>query len=151
MKRINREVNIFNLSMLDVMTGALGAVMIVMILLLTQKIGVESMTCQNVKSELMEASGQLSKTTEELAEAKKELIQYKIKHPETVDKISAITKIIDSASEKFSRTVLKISEIKKELFQTPEESDELIAFKIPHKIVMLIDLSGSMAAENNKY
>ena len=42
MKRHNRDISIFNLSMLDVMTGALGAVMIVMIVLLTQKIGVES-------------------------------------------------------------------------------------------------------------
>ena len=37
------------------------------------------------------------------------------------------------------------------LFKTTDGTGELIAFKIPHKIVMVIDLSGSMAAENNKY
>ena len=41
MKRSRKEVVIFNLSMLDVMTGALGAVMVVTIVLLTQKIGAE--------------------------------------------------------------------------------------------------------------
>jgi len=151
MRRINREVNIFNLSMLDVMTGALGAVMIVMILLLTQKIGVESMTCQDVKTELVDTSAQLSATTAELEKARNELTRYKIKHPETVREISAITRVIDSAADKFAASVRKVSEIRKELFQTPQESDELIAFKIPHKIVMLIDLSGSMAADNNRY
>lgn len=151
MRRNNREVNIFNLSMLDVMTGALGAVMIVMIFLLTQKIGVESMTCQDVKTELIDTSQELTKTTDELMATRKELSEYKTRHPETVDKISSITKIIDSAADKFAASVRRVSEIQKELFQSPQESDELIAFKIPHKIVMLIDLSGSMAAENNKY
>ncbi|HRZ28779.1 MAG TPA: VWA domain-containing protein [Spirochaetota bacterium] len=151
MKRINREINIFNLSMLDVMTGALGAVMIVMILLLTQKIGVESMTCQDVKSELITASDELHKTTEELKEAKQELRKYQTRQPETVEKISMMTKAIDATAEKFLEAIKKVSEIKKELFQTPEAMDELIAFKIPHKIVMVIDLSGSMSAENNKY
>ncbi|HOO72027.1 MAG TPA: VWA domain-containing protein [Spirochaetota bacterium] len=151
MKRQNREVNIFNLSMLDVMTGALGAVMVVMIVLLTQKIGIESMTCQDVKSELIETSRELSTTTQELALTRKELNNYKQANPEAVEKISAITRIIDSTAEKFTGTIKKISQISEELFKTPEESDELIAFKIPHKIVMLIDLSGSMAAANNKY
>ena len=35
MRRGRKEVVIFNLSMLDVMTGALGAVMVVVIVLLT--------------------------------------------------------------------------------------------------------------------
>jgi hypothetical protein len=151
MKRLNREVNLFNMSMLDVMTGALGAVMIVMVLLLTQKIGEEAMTCQDVKSELVAASDELSRTTDELKEAKKELQKYQVRQPETVEKISMVTKAIDATAEKFLGAITKISEIKKEIFQTPEGMDELIAFKIPHKIVMVIDLSGSMAAENNKY
>jgi hypothetical protein len=151
MKRPNREVNIFNLSMLDVMTGALGAVMVVMIVLLTQKIGIESMTCQDVKSELIETSRELSATTQELAETRRELQKFKSAAPETVEKISTLTKIIDSTADKFAATIQTISKIKEELFKTPEKSDELIAFQIPHKIVMLIDLSGSMAAANNKY
>ena len=42
MKRPSREINSFNISMLDTISGALGAVMILMLILLTQKIGVES-------------------------------------------------------------------------------------------------------------
>jgi hypothetical protein len=149
MKRPNREINSFNISMLDTISGALGAVMILMLILLTQKIGVESMTCQDVKSELITASNELVNTTEELAETRKELQKYKTEHPQTIEKISSITKIIDATTAKFTNVVKKISEMKKELFKSPD--DELIAFKIPYKIVMLIDLSGSMAADNNKY
>ena len=102
MKRLNREVNIFNLSMLDVMTGALGAVMIVMIVLLTQKIGVESMSCQELKEELLETSDKLAATTAEMRETKKELIKYKKFQPETAEKISGISKVLDVTAEKFT-------------------------------------------------
>ncbi|TFH38401.1 MAG: VWA domain-containing protein, partial [Chrysiogenales bacterium] len=151
MKRPNRDINIFNISMLDVMSGALGAVMILMLILLTQKISVESMTCQDVKSELITASDELSKTTDELAETRKELQKFKMEHPRTIEKISSITKLIDATTDKFTKIVKNISDIKNELFKAPDDTSELIAFKIPHKIVMVIDLSGSMAADNNKY
>ena len=151
MRRPNREINIFNLSMLDVITGALGAIMVIMIVLLTQKIGIESMTCQDVKSELVNASAELSKTTAELEAAKKELQKYQGKHPESIEKISAITRVINSTADKFTSTIQKIAQIKKEMFQSPQQADELITFKIPYKIVMVLDLSGSMAPKNNKY
>ncbi|MBN1498239.1 MAG: VWA domain-containing protein [Spirochaetes bacterium] len=151
MKRPNREINSFNISMLDTICGALGAVMILMLILLTQKIDVESMTCQDVKSELITASNELAKTTEELAETRKELQAYRTEHPRTIEKISSITKIIDATTEKFANVMKKISEIKNELFKAADDTSELIAFRIPHKIVMVVDLSGSMAAENNKY
>jgi len=63
MKRPNREINSFSISMLDTISGALGAVMILILILLTQKIGVESMTCQDVKSELITSSDELAKTS----------------------------------------------------------------------------------------
>jgi len=151
MKRPGREINIFNLSMLDVITGAFGAIMVLMIILLTQKIGIESMTCQDLKSELMTASSELSKTTAELEEARKELQKYQGKHPETIDRVSAITRIINSTADKFTVTLQKIAEIKKEMFSSPREAEALITYKIPYKIVMLLDLSGSMAPQNNKY
>jgi hypothetical protein len=151
MKRPNREINSFSISMLDTISGALGAVMILILILLTQKIGVESMTCQDVKSELITSSDELAKTTDELTETRKELQKYKTEHPQTIEKISTITKIIDATTDKFTNVVKKISEMKKELFKGTDDASELIAFKIPHKIVMLIDLSGSMAADNNKY
>ncbi len=137
--------------MLDVVTGALGAVMVIMIILLTQKIGIESMTCQDVKSELVSASAELSKTTAELEATKKELQKYQDKRPETIDKITAVTRIINSTAERFTVTLQKIAEIKKDMFSSPREAEALITYKIPYKIVMLLDLSGSMAPQNNKY
>lgn len=137
--------------MLDTISGALGAVMILMLILLTQKISVESMSCQDVKSELITASDELAKTTDELSETRKELQKYKTEHPQAIEKISSITKLIDSTTAKFATVVKKINEIKNELFKSTQDTSELIAFKIPYKIVMVIDLSGSMAAENNKY
>jgi hypothetical protein len=149
MKRPNREINIFNLSMLDTMTGALGAVMIIMILLLTQKIGGESMSCQDVKSELIETSGTLSSTADELERTRAELQRYREARPESVEKISALTRIINATVENVRGTLKKISDLKTQIMQT--QDDELVSFKIPHRIVMVVDLSGSMASENNRY
>jgi len=150
MRRPNRDFNIFNISMLDVMTGALGAVMIIMIVLLTQKIGEESMSCQDINEELSETSQKLSETTSELKRTKEELKKKTAADAETADKVFDITKVIDVTADKLKLTINKISELKKELFQgSPDE--ELMAFKIPKKIVMVIDLSGSMAPGNNKY
>ena len=150
MKRINREVNIFNLSMLDVMTGALGAVMLILIVLLSQKFGEESMSCQDIKEELMSTSVKLEETTTELKITRDDLNQKKIQVPEAIDKVSLLTKVIDSTAEKITWTIDKISEIQKKLFKSSPDED-LLAFKIPKKILMLIDLSGSMSARGNKY
>ncbi len=117
MKRPGREINSFNISMLDTISGALGAVVILMLILLTQKIGVESSACQDVKSELMTASDELAKTTNELTETRKELQKYKTEHPQTIEKISSITKIIDSTTLQFANVVKKINEIKNEIIQ----------------------------------
>jgi len=151
MRRLNREINIFNLSMLDVMTGALGAVMIIMIVLLTQKIGIESMTCQDVKEELITTTDTLSKTTEELTETRKELQTVRENFPEKAGTISALTKTLNATADKFSEVIKKVTDIDKNFFKTPEDDDKLMAFQIPHKIVMVVDLSGSMAPENNRY
>ena len=136
--------------MLDVMTGALGAVMIVMIVLLTQKIGEESMSCQDIKEELITTSQKLDETTEELSLTKKELQKKTAVKPSTVEKVFSVTKIIDVTANNLKHTINKISELRKELFQSSPD-EELMAFRIPKKIVMVIDLSGSMAPKNNKY
>ncbi len=150
MRRPNRQFNIFNLSMLDVMTGALGAVMLILIVLLTQKIGEESMSCQDIKEDLMATTVKLTETTRELKSTKEELKKKRKEEPANIEKISTLTKILDSTADKFKWTISKISKIQKELFQS-SPADELMAFKIPKKIIMIIDLSGSMTAKNNKY
>jgi hypothetical protein len=151
MKRPDREINIFNLSMLDVMTGALGAVMIVMIVLLTQKIGVESMSCQDLKAELVETSSRLAEATEELSLSRKELSQNRGDPAETVEKMSRAAKMMDSLGKSYNNTITKIQQVSRQLFRTPDDAENIISFKIPSKIVMVIDLSGSMSSNNNKY
>jgi hypothetical protein len=150
MRRPNRDYNIFNISMLDTVTGALGAVMIIMIVLLTQKIGMESMSCQDIKEELMTTSGELNKAKEELALTKIELQNKTKTEPTIFDKVLSITRVMDNTADKFKETINKITEINKEIFNSSPDK-EAVSFKIPKKIVMLIDLSGSMSAENNKY
>ncbi|MCP4134304.1 MAG: hypothetical protein GY754_25240 [bacterium] len=151
MRRPNREVTIFNLSMLDVMTGALGAVMIVMIVLLTQKIGEESMSCQDIKTELSTTSQELVASREKLETTQKELEQSKTVQEASLGKIEQVTRMINSTVENVKSTVNKISTVQKELFAPKPGEEEVMAFKIPKKIVMAIDLSGSMDAKNNKY
>jgi len=150
MRRPNRQFNIFNLSMLDVMTGALGAVMLILIVLLTQKIGEESMSCQDIKEDLVTTNIKLTETTAELKTTREELRKKLKVEKAGIEKISTITKILDTTADKFKWTISKIEEIRKDLFKS-SPADELMAFKIPKKIVMVIDLSGSMAAKNNKY
>jgi hypothetical protein len=149
MRRPNRDYNIFNISMLDTISGALGAVMIIMIVLLTQKIGIESMSCQDIKEELATTTSKLSETNEELKLTRTELKKRSAQESSAVEKVSAITKIMDTTIDKVKQTINKIYEINKELFE--KSPGKGMSFNIPKKIVMLIDLSGSMAPENNKY
>jgi hypothetical protein len=149
MRRPNRDYNIFNISMLDTISGALGAVMIIMIVLLTQKIGIESMSCQDIKEELATTSSKLGETTEELKLTRTELNKKTAQDASAVEKVSAITKIVDTTVDKVKQTINKIYELNKELFE--KSPGKGMSFNIPKKIVMLIDLSGSMAPENNKY
>jgi hypothetical protein len=149
MRRPNRDYNIFNISMLDTISGALGAVMIIMIVLLTQKIGIESMSCQDIKEELSTTSSKLSETTEELKLTRTELSKKTAQDSSAVEKVSSITKIVDTTVDKVKQTINKIYELNKELFE--KSPGKGMSFNIPKKLVMLIDLSGSMAPENNKY
>ena len=154
MKSPNRQFNVFNLSMLDVMTGALGAVLIIMIVLLTQKIGIESQSCQDIAEELKNTTENLIKTKRELSQTRKELKISKSKEPSISDTIKTITNVIDITADKINKAIQKIASINRELFSSKPAlvgSDDMVVFRIPKKIVMIIDLSGSMDAKRNKY
>jgi len=135
--------------MLDTISGALGAVMIIMIVLLTQKIGIESMSCLDIKEELATTSGKLNETSEELKQTRAELNKKTTREAAEVEKVFSLTKMVDNTIGKIKETINKIYDINKELFEKSPVGG--MSFNIPKKIVMLIDLSGSMAAENNKY
>jgi len=66
MKRINREINIFNLSMMDVISGAMGAFLI-LVVILSRHYNSEVINTQKIlelQKELVEATGSLSDVTE---------------------------------------------------------------------------------------
>jgi hypothetical protein len=148
MRRIDRNFNIFNLSMLDVMTGALGAVMAIMVVLLTQKIGVENESCQDLKSELMTTTSELINTRDELVKTREELQSGERDKVSAYDKIVSVATLIRQNISDINTTIESIKKVKIDFSASPEDKG-VMAFKIPKNVVMLVDLSGSMAPDKN--
>ncbi len=148
MKKFNREMNIFNLSMLDVMTGALGAVMVIMIVLLTQKIGVENESCQDLKSELMTMTAELIDTKEELIKTRDKLKDQKPDKNIAYKKITYVASLLRQNIRAINSTIDSIKNVKFDL-STSQNEKGVMVFKIPKSVVMLVDLSGSMAPDKN--
>jgi len=149
MRKFNRDFNIFNLSMLDVMTGALGAIMAIMVVLLTQKIGVENESCQDLKSELMTTTSELVNTKDELVKTREELLKEKPDKNIVYEKIISVASLIKENLGKLDNTIESIKKVKID-FSASTDDKGVMAFKIPKSVVMLIDLSGSMSPENNE-
>ncbi len=170
MRRRNREVDIFNLSMLDVMTGALGAVMIVMIVLLTQKIGAEE---DKSPTKLSKNADTLTKNAKQLTQKaieldkkdknNKELTQKLInqandlskKAVELTKKALEITNkkiFLKKWEEELKKREEKIVKKEKQVKNLPKmpETGGKIGFEIPKKVVLMIDLSGSMTDNPDK-
>ena len=165
MQRRNREVTIFNLSMLDVMTGALGAVMIIMIVLLTQKIGAEE---DKSPTKLTQNAKALTQNAEELTQ---KAIELKKKDKYNKEEAQKLIKKAEELSKKALKLTQKAIEITKQKLFLKKWEEELkkreeavkkkeeklkiipkknveeggkVGFKIPKKVVLMIDLSGSM-------
>ena len=148
MRKFDRNFNIFNLSMLDVMTGALGAVMAVMVVLLTQKIGAENESCQDLKSELMTTTSELILTKDELIKTREELSREKPDRNTALEKIVNAASMIKKNISEINTTIESIKKVKFEFASSPDDKG-VMAFKIPKSVVMLVDLSGSMAPDKN--
>jgi endonuclease IV len=140
MRKRNREINIFNLSMLDVMTGALGAVMMVMIVLLSQKMAFET---EEVNQELKKGISKLNDTLNTAKDLDKKTVNTEIGKEVSEN----LKKIVDKVSETMQK-VIPAKEIKKEETekesQTDSKDNKSIGFEIPKRLVLLIDISGSM-------
>ncbi len=149
MRKFDRNYNIFNLSMLDVMTGALGAVMVIMVVLLTQKIGTESESCQDLKSELMTTTSELVMTKDELIKTQDELKKEKPDRNTTFEKIVSVASQIRNNINEINTTLESIKKVKLDFTLSPQEKG-VMAFKIPKSVVMVVDLSGSMASDRNE-
>jgi len=177
MQRRSKEVQIFNLSMLDVMTGALGAVMIIMIVLLTQKIGAEE---DKSPTKLTKNAQVLVKNTEEVIdklkvlEQKEKISKEKAKEmvkkaQELLEKAKKLTTKANEISEKkiflkdWEKELKKMkAELKKreeavrkreaklKIKPKPVKDGGKVGFKIPEKVVLMIDLSGSMTDNPDK-
>lgn len=171
MQRRNKEVQIFNLSMLDVMTGALGAVMIIMVVLLTQKIGAEedkspTKLSENANSlvknaqELTKKAIELDKKDENSKKETKKLIEKATelskKALELTKKALEITKqkiFLKEWEEELKKREEIVKEKEKKLKIDPPKtvvSGGKVGFKIPKKVVLMIDLSGSMTDNPDK-
>ena len=90
---------------------------------------------------MQHTSSKLSETTEELKLTRTELSKKTYRNSFAVEKVSAITKIVDTTVDKVKQTINKIYELNKELFE--KSPGKGMSFNIPKKIVMLIDLSGA--------
>ena len=165
MQRKNREVTIFNLSMLDVMTGALGAVMIIMIVLLTQKIGAEE---DKSPTKLTKNADSLTKNAQELTQKAIELKKQDKDNKEEAEKLIKKANELSQKALKLTQKAIEITkqklflkkweeELKKREEAVKKKEQELkvkpqkvvegggkVGFKIPKKVVLMIDLSGSM-------
>ncbi|MBN2693313.1 hypothetical protein JXR93_01500 [bacterium] len=191
MKKRDREVNIFNLSMLDVMTGALGAVMIVMIVLLTQKIGAEedespaklsenAIELTKQANELYKEVESLKKDKENLSKEVKSLVEKAknytdrantlLKDKELEQKESELKKreeelekkekeIKTAKNEEKTKLETEIEDLKSKIeilkkvianLSKTDVADDKIGFEIPKKVVLVVDLSGSMINNPDK-
>jgi hypothetical protein len=148
MRKIDRNFNIFNLSMLDVMTGALGAVMVILVVLLTQKIGIENESCQDIKSELMTTTSELIITRDELIEAREDIQKKRPDEATAYEKFINVASIIRQSISEINNTIDTIKNLKVD-FPSSSGEKSVMAFQIPKSVIMLVDLSGSMASDRN--
>jgi hypothetical protein len=135
--------------MQEVMTGALGAVMVIMVVLLTQKISTEGESCQDLKSELMTTTSELIITKDELIKTQDELKKEKPDRNTTFEKIISVTSQIRNSLSEVNTTIDSIKKVKFDFDLSPQEKG-VMAFKIPKSEVMVVDLSGSMASDRNE-
>lgn len=139
-----KEINIFNISFLDLLSGALGAVIILFIAVPKNKAPessskVEQATCSVEKKLLNQCLDEL--------DTKKQNIQEGLKSKEELErKVIALTEENKKIKEELKKSAPKTEEIKKDASVKTGNAD--VGFKFKGKnIVFLIDVSGSMVGE----
>ncbi len=174
MRRQSKEVTIFNLSMLDVMTGALGAVMIIMVVLLTQKMSMEEeLSPQKLTLNAKDLTKEANKLTQEankLAKEKNQQTQLVKDLTKKADKLAKLAIDLTKKASKLTKDEVLIKELReklqakaKELREREKKVERLekldkkskgittkVGFEIPKKVALVVDLSGSMIDNKDK-
>lgn len=167
MRRARKEVVIFNLSMLDVMTGALGAVLTIVIVLLTQKISIEEESSpiklaesataltdkalQLQREAVANKDAALQKKAREIADNAKDVASRMAEMTSgyaVLEKKEAQLKAREQNLEELKK---QLEALKKQLSAPDTKPADSVGFNIPKRVLFVLDLSGSMLAQNNRY
>ena len=154
MKKRSRELNIFSMSALDLFASALGAFILITIVLLPffpnlNMSGQEKAELAQAQAELVQAKAELAQAQAELAQEKSKLEQAKAKAPKTE---SQLAKRMEALQQELERAKAEAAKAKGQLAKRVEalqrEIDDttvLLGIKTKaKKFAFVIDMSGSI-------
>ena len=159
MRPRNREFNILNMSFLDVICGAMGAFLIIMVILIpyykqdkkdfVQSIGKLRQELAKSSQRLEETETKLGRAEEKSRELEQEHQKAKSQNQELTKKAQSQNQELDKTSQRLEETELELAKVRRELNQQINAS--LFGLTIREKkIVVLLDLSGSLSADPKK-
>jgi len=154
MRPRNREFNILNMSFLDVICGAMGAFLIIMVILMpyykkeakdfVQSIGKLRQELAKSSQRLEETETKLGRAEEKSRELEQEHQKAKSKNQELTEKAQSQNQELDKTSQRLEETELELAKVRRELNQQINASLFGLAIR-EKKIVVLLDLSGSLS------
>ena len=159
MRPRNREFNILNMSFLDVICGAMGAFLIIMVILMpyykqekkdfVQSIGKLRQELAKSSQRLEETETKLGRAEEKSRELEQEHQKAKSQNQELTEKAQSQNQELDKTSQRLEETELELAKVRRELNQQINVSLFGLAIR-EKKIVVLLDLSGSLSADPKK-
>jgi hypothetical protein len=159
MRARNREFNILNMSFLDVICGAMGAFLIIMVILMpyykqeakdfVQSIGKLRQELAKSSQRLEETETKLGRAEEKSRELEQEHQKAKSQNQELTEKAQSQNQELDKTSQRLEETELELAKVRRELNQQINASLFGLAIR-EKKIVVLLDLSGSLSADPKK-
>ena len=157
MRARNREFNILNMSFLDVICGAMGAFLIIMVILMpyykqdkkdfVQSIGKLRQELAKSSQRLEETETKLGRAEEKSRELEQEHQKTKSQNQELTEKAQSQNQELDKTSQRLEETELELAKVRRELNQQINASLFGLAIR-EKKIVVLLDLSGSLSRDN---
>ena len=154
MKKRSREISIFSMSALDLFASALGAFILITIVLLPffpnlNMSGQAQAELEQVQAELAQAQAELAQAQAELEREKAELERIKAKVPKTE---SQLAKRVEALQQELERTKAEAAKAKGQLAKQVEAlqqkiDDTTVLLGIEtkaNKFVFVVDMSGSI-------
>lgn len=164
MKKRNREINIFNISMLDVIASAMGSFLIIMVVLLPYYSDV--LKCRDEREKYQNAYEQCEeekdRITRQFEEEKNRMIQQCEEEKNGItqrceEEKNSITRqceedkdrITQQCEEERGKITQRCEEEKDRLTQQCEEDKQKLGFELKSKkTIFIVDISGSMEEDN---